>query len=66
MDKDMKTEEIKKELEFMEFWMYAEMELAAQAGKDFDIDKFLKDSYKRIAERLGVSVEEVWVLSPYN
>lgn len=55
----MKAEEIKKELEMMYNFMEAEETLCGRADMSFDYAGFLERSYKLIAQRLGISVEEV-------
>lgn len=55
----MKTEEIKKQLEWMHNFMDADETLCGRAGISYDYEKHLEKSYQLIAQRLGVSVEEV-------
>lgn len=55
----MKTKEIKEQLELMYNFMDAEEYLCGRADISFNRAKFLEKSYQLIAQRLGVSVEEV-------
>lgn len=55
----MKTKELKKQLEMMHAFMEADSDLCAMAGMNYDYEKYLERSYQLIAQRLGVSVEEV-------
>lgn len=55
----MKAEEIKKQLEWMHSFMDADETLCDMAGISYDYEKHLEGSYRLIAQRLGVSVEEV-------
>lgn len=54
-----KVKEIKKQLEWMHDFMDADATLCGMAGIRYDYEKYLEESYKLIAQRLGVSVEEV-------
>ena len=53
----MKEKEIKKQLEWMHSFMDAT--LCGMADMSYDYEKHLEESYQLIAQRLGVSVEEV-------
>lgn len=55
----MKAEEIKKQLEWMHSFMDADATLCGMADMSYDYEKYLEESYQLIAQRLGVSVEEV-------
>ncbi len=52
-------EKIKEELSNMMSFMEAEEDICSSAGIDFNGDYFLKDSFQRIAERQGCSVEQI-------
>lgn len=54
-----KAKEIKEQLEWMHDFMDADATLCGMAGMSYDYEKHLEGSYKLIAQRLGVSVEEV-------
>lgn len=55
----MKEKEIKKQLEWMHDFMDADATLCGMADMSYDYERHLEKSYQLIAQRLGVSVEEV-------
>lgn len=55
----MKATEIKEQLEMMHNFMDADAYLCGMADMSYDYERYLEESYQLIAQRLGVSVEEV-------
>ena len=51
--------QIEQELEIMYDFMEADSSLCASAGIAYDYEKYLYGSFQKIAERVGVSAEEV-------
>jgi hypothetical protein len=55
----MKTKEIKKQLEMMYNFYEADAQLCAMADMNYDWGMRIEQGYQIIAQRLGVSVDEV-------
>lgn len=55
----MKTKEVKKQLEMMYNFYEADAQLCAMADMNYNWEMRIEQGYQIIAQRLGVSVDEV-------